>query len=140
MCTGLLARCICNHYQVLRWTTRCSENCLFPSNRLQRVDFQCSGCDAFDQEILELEIAAQARVRDAAAETNKAGAWAQRRSWMRLSDAEKEALRHMAVAEQTEKEKVIAGELERDVGKVVEKWRVRLELVLVRPEDRRNEI
>jgi len=59
---------------------------------------------------------------------------------MRLSDAEKEALRYMAVAEQTEKEKVIAGELERDVGKVVEKWRVRLELVLVRPEDRRNEI
>ena len=77
MCTGLLAACICNHYQVLRWTTRCAENCLFPSNHLQRVDFQCGGCDALDQEILELEMAAQARVREAARETNRAGAWAQ---------------------------------------------------------------
>jgi hypothetical protein len=138
MCTGLLAACICNHYQVLRWTTRCAENCLFPSNHLQRVDFQCSGCDALDQEILELEIAAQARVREAARETNRAGAWAQRRSRMRMSEAEMEALRRMLVAEQTGKEKVIKGELERDMQRAVVEWRVRMEGARVRPEDWRD--
>ena len=138
MCTGLLASCICNHYQVLRWTTRCAENCLFPCNHLQRVDFQCSGCDALDQEILELEIAAQARVRDAARETNRVGAWEQRRSWMRLSEAQMEALRRLLVAEQTAKEMVIKRDLERDVQRAVEEWRVRMEGARVRPEDRRD--
>jgi len=127
MCTGLLAACTCSHYQVLHWTTRCAKNCLFPSNHLQRVDFQCGDCDALDQEILQLEIAAQARVREAARETNRVGAWEQRRSWMRFSEAEMEALRRMLVAEQEEKERVIKGELERDVQRVVEEWRVRME-------------
>lgn len=138
MCTGLLAACTCNHYQVLRWTTRCADQCLFPSNHLQRVDFQCSGCDALDQEILELEIAAQARVREAAREINRMSAWVQRRSWMRMSEAEVEALRRMSVAEQTEKEMIIKGELERDVERVVEEWRARMEGARVHPEDWRD--
>lgn len=140
MCTGLLAICICNHYQVLRWATRCGENCLLPSKRLQRVDFQCSGCDALDQEILELGIAAQARVRDAAKETNAKGAWMQRRSRMWFSEAEREALRRMSVAEQTEKEKAIEEELERDVQRAVEEWRARMEPLMVHLEDGDDEL
>ncbi len=140
MCTGLLAICICNHYRVMNWATRCAENCRYPNNRLQRVDFQCSECDALDQRILELEIAAEARVREAAHETNRTGAWAQRRTWMIHSEVEREALRRMLVAEQTEKEKVIAAELEKAVDKLVEEWRARMDDMLVRPQERRYEM
>lgn len=57
-----------------------------------------------------------------------------------MSEAEREALRRMLVAEQIEKEKIIAGELERNVERVVEEWRVRMEGARVCPEDRRDEM
>jgi hypothetical protein len=85
---------------------------------------------------LELEIEARVRVREAARETNRVGAWEQRRSGVRMSETEREALRGMLTTEQLEKEKVIAGELERDVERVIEEWRVRLQPARVRREDR----
>jgi hypothetical protein len=60
MCTGLVGACVCRHYTPLRWTSRCDKNCDLPRGHVQRVPFQCTGCDACEQEILDVEVESEA--------------------------------------------------------------------------------
>lgn len=71
-------------------------------------------------------MAAEGRIREAARETNRAGT---RELYRRgpLSSAEMQALRRTLLAVQLEKEKLITRELERDMERVTEEWRIRLE-------------
>lgn len=74
MCSGLRASCICGHYSVLKYTFRCSSLCNIPAGPVQRVDFQCSSCDARDQEILELNIETSIKMRKIGEQFNEAEA------------------------------------------------------------------
>lgn len=131
MCTGLLALCTCTHYQVLRYTTLCplaiSANpstaptpCALPTGRIQRTEFQCSGCDACDQAILNLAIDKDVALRRIEADFERKRAQAGReleeeseivrKFWLVGSLDDGQAERRIVVAEERER-KVVEGAL-----------------------------